>query len=326
MLLWVPSAYAFEPFTATAALAALAAAAGTAGTGAGIWSMFGGGKKKKQTTGTPGQYDIIYPSQYSFTEPRMRLTSDFISQNIGRMNEGKFPSWYEGISPLLKEQQEKGLRESYYGTGFTPGVLAESKAYDVSRGLGRGAGAGKNYNTQLAKYADASRAIDQYIAELGYNAQREGATTFPTMSMQMPKGPDVLGYNYIPPEAEGPSGMDTLLQTLGSVAPWLLQGMGGQKDWTPQGTSPTDTSWMNNYSTAPTYPTISGIPTVNTMGMTSSVPQSGWDMLSGNVPWTSGPINTISNIKNIGGQYLQNNIPGYDIYSIIKNLMQLGGR
>ena len=36
-----------------------------------------------------GGYDIIYPKQPSYSEPRMRLTSDFITQNLQRINESR---------------------------------------------------------------------------------------------------------------------------------------------------------------------------------------------------------------------------------------------
>ena len=172
-----------------------------------------------------GGYEIIYPKQPSYSEPRMRLTSDYITQNLQRIMEGKFPAWYEGISPILKKQQQQGLNEAYYGDQFQPGILNQTQSYDVARGLGRGASASKTYATQLQKYATQEKAIDDYISQLGYQAQESGAYQFPQLSMQLSQDERAwgtpVGMYQVPTQSNG---WDSLASVLGGVAgavPWM---------------------------------------------------------------------------------------------------------
>lgn len=176
----------------------------------------------------PIQYQIIYPKQFSFTEPRLRLTNDFITQNLQRIMEGKFPAWYEGIAPLLKKQQQQGLNEAYYGTAFQPGILEATKAYDVARGLGTGAGASKSYGSQLQNYATQEKAIDDYISQLGYQAQETGAYQFPQLSLAQSAEERAWGTPVsMFQTGGGQNNWDTIANLLGSAtsaAPWLFMG------------------------------------------------------------------------------------------------------
>ncbi len=173
-----------------------------------------------------GGYDIIYPKQPSYSEPRMRLTSDFITQNLQRIMEGKFPAWYEGISPLLKKQQQQGLNEAYYGDQFQPGILNQTAAYDAARGLGRGAAASKTYGSQLQKYAQQEKAIDDYISQLGYQAQETGAYQFPQLSMQQSADERAwgtpVGMYQQPYEQNAWDSISSLFGNMGSAVPWLM--------------------------------------------------------------------------------------------------------
>jgi len=173
-----------------------------------------------------GGYDIIYPKQPSYSEPRMRLTSDYITQNLQRIMEGKFPAWYEGISPLLKKQQQQGLNEAYYGDQFQPGILNQTQAYDAARGLGRGAAASKTYGTQLQKYAQQEKAIDDYISQLGYQAQESGAYQFPQLSMQLSSDERAwgtpVGMYQQPYEQNAWDSVSNMFGSMGSAVPWMM--------------------------------------------------------------------------------------------------------
>jgi hypothetical protein len=176
-----------------------------------------------------GGYEIIYPKQPSYSEPRMRLTSDYITQNLQRIMEGKFPAWYEGIAPLLKKQQQQGLNEAYYGDQFQPGILNQTQAYDVARGLGRGAAASKTYATQLQKYAQQEKVIDDYISQLGYQAQESGAYQFPQLSMQLSQDERAWGtpvgmyqQSY---EQNAWDSIASMFGSMGSAVPWLMTNM-----------------------------------------------------------------------------------------------------
>lgn len=194
----------------------------------GISALMGGGSALTGMLGNQnrkgGGYDIIYPQQPSYSEPRMRLTSDFITQNLNRLNEGKFPSWYEGISPLLKKQQQLGLNQAYYGDQFQPGILNQTAAYDAARGLGTGAAASKSYGSQLQKYSQQEKQIDDYISQLGYQAQETGATQFPQLSMQLSADERAWGTPVgMYPVSSQPNTWDSISSILGGMAgaiPW----------------------------------------------------------------------------------------------------------
>ena len=66
----------------------------------GLSALSKGGKKK-----TSGPSVVTMP-EYSFTEPRLKLTSDFISQNIERMMEGKYPAYYEEATPHIRRSMQ----------------------------------------------------------------------------------------------------------------------------------------------------------------------------------------------------------------------------
>ena len=172
-----------------------------------------------------GGYDIIYPKQPSYSEPRMRLTSDFITQNLQRIMEGKFPAWYEGISPLLKKQQQQGLNQAYYGDQFQPGILNQTAAYDAARGLGTGAAASKTYGSQLQKYSTQEKAIDDYISQLGYQAQETGAYQFPQLSMQLSQDERAwgspVGMYQVPTQANGWDSVSNLFGSMAGAVPWM---------------------------------------------------------------------------------------------------------
>jgi len=212
----------------------------------GISALMGGGSALTGMMGNQnrkgGGYDIIYPKQPSYSEPRMRLTSDFITQNLQRINEGKFPSWYEGISPLLKKQQQQGLNQAYYGDQFQPGILNQTAAYDAARGLGRGAAASKTYGSQLQKYSQQEKAIDDYISQLGYQAQETGAYQFPQLSMQLSQDERAwgspVGMYQVPTQSNGWDSVSSLLGNMAGAIPWASAlGTTGTNTGTNTGTS-----------------------------------------------------------------------------------------
>jgi len=169
-----------------------AAAGGLLGAIAGGLSGFG-------EEGYPGGYEYMPPEvitlpQYSFTEPRLGLTSDFISQNIERMMQGKFPAYYEEAIPQLREMQQRPLQQAYFGGGaarpYGPSVM------DAVREAGAATGIGPKptmayTNKALSRYEDKMRSIDEFITKMGVDIMQEDAYRFPMISSQMPKGPDV---------------------------------------------------------------------------------------------------------------------------------------
>ncbi len=210
--------------------------AATGGSVGGLWgagagalggALFGG--KGESTQAQPASYQWLQNPQYSFTEPRLRLASDFVSQQIERMGRGEFPAWYDKIAPQMKQQAKQGLAQQYQGIpGLTPGVLGAQEAYGVKRGLGRGAAAGETYGAQLQKWTEQANAVDRYIAQMGAGAQERGAVQFPQMAAQMPQGPQGqwgASTPYIPSQYE-PSSWEQIMGMIGKMG-----GEGGQIDF-----------------------------------------------------------------------------------------------
>ena len=194
--------------------------------GAGLDQLFGIGGK----TGTPGGYDIIEPTQWSRASGLMDTQADWLQDEYARLQSGRFPGWYEGISPLLKKQQMQGLREQYYGTpglGGQVGNLGTQAAYDVARGEGRSPSAGRNMGTQLDRMAQQERAIEDYISSLGYQAQGSSAQQLPGWTnAAVQTGTNMLnqgrGIYPVQPQADPWAQIGT---TAMSALPWL-SGMG----------------------------------------------------------------------------------------------------
>jgi hypothetical protein len=256
--------------------APLIMAAGTLGASA--LSTFGGKKSGGGGGYTPGQ--IVTLPQYSFTEPRLRLTSDFIASNIERMNRGEYPTYFSSALPTLREGMSRPLKKTYFGV---PGDRSTSVTSLIESAAARtGAGpavAAKQTNRALAEYAEKETAIDEYLTKLGVDIMSQDAYRFPSLSMSMPEGPTsvVIGgtpYN-IPAQPDymssigsslgnffGSQTFSDLLNSLFSgtkttgtamVTPESITG-----DWSNLYTGAFNPNWLNNWSyniptTATTY-------------------------------------------------------------------------
>lgn len=128
--------------------------------------------------------------QYSFTEPRNQLVSDFVSQNIQRMNEGKYPTYYQNALPSLREQMAQPLRENTFGTpGYrSQSLMGQAGEEGAMYNLGAGSTVARKRKV-MSDYATKNAAIDQYLTQLGVNIMSNEATTLPQISNQMAQGP-----------------------------------------------------------------------------------------------------------------------------------------
>lgn len=206
-----------DPLSAALAFSTLAS---------GVSSLFGGGKKKA-TTGVTGPQVITLP-QYSFTEPRLQTTSDFISNNIDRMNRGEYPTYYQNALPTLRENMSRPLRETYYGRpGERTGAINAAMETGSITGIGPRT-ANAQATKQIRDYTDKESAIDEYLTKMGVDIMSQDAYRFPQLSMSMPKGPDATvlpGQSYSIPES--PDYLGTAISTFASAAPYLFGGQGG---------------------------------------------------------------------------------------------------
>lgn len=185
-------------------------------------SIVGGLLNKKKGGGSPAQTDVVTMPQYSFTEPRLKLASDFISSNLQRVSEGKFPAYYDAASPYIKSSLQRPLDQTYFGTAGNRSTSSTNVALQASAALGTGARAGTaQVNKAMQRYEDASKAIDEFIQKTGVDITQQSVGQMLTASNQMPKGPDAQVVSYggqAPPQQNGIT--DALSSIAGSI-PWL---------------------------------------------------------------------------------------------------------
>lgn len=201
----------------------------------GWFSGLFGGKDKGSGENTGPGTGLVYPSvqvmpQYSFTEPRLQASSDFVQGNIERMGRGEYPSYFGNALPMLRENMSRPLYETYYGRpGERQGVLQGAYEAGAATGIGPRSTMG-NVQKTLRDYATKEKEIDEYLTKLGVGIMHEDAARMPQLSSGMPKGPDAqLAYPTMF-QAGGQaqpnlSGMGSSLAQLGGS---LLDGMFNQ--------------------------------------------------------------------------------------------------
>lgn len=210
------------------AIAGIGAAGGIAS------SAMNKGKGKSGVTGP----QVVQMPTYPWTEGLQKTSADFISQNIERMSEGKFPQYFEKASPQIREGMGRQLRETFYGSPMGgPGIM------DTVRSAGAATGAGpastiQQTNKAAQAYATKSQEIDEYMAKLGVGIMQKDAYSFPALAQNQAKGPDAKviggqGYN-IPPDTS----MTDAFSGIAASLPWLM-------DQNQVGGNPQD---MNDYS------------------------------------------------------------------------------
>lgn len=136
-----------------------------------------------------GGYDVTTMPQYSFTEPRLQQTSDFVSSNLQRMSEGQLPAYYANARPQIRESMARPLRKTYYGTaGNRTGLVQDAISAGTLTGL-KGKAALTPAMKVMQEYADKESAIDDYLAKMDAQIMERDAQLFPSLSMSMPAGP-----------------------------------------------------------------------------------------------------------------------------------------
>lgn len=188
------------------------------------------GSKNKGTPGGVQGPQVITMPQYSFTEPRLNLTSDFITQNLQNMMEGKLPAYYEAARPKMREAAGRDLKETYFGRpGERAGLTQMAQEVGASSGLGP-KGTQAQVSKQFKDYSRKEQQIDEFLTQLGVDVAREGAMAFPQMSTGMPAGPQstVIG-PYAYGGNEQPSQLGGFLgQIAGSLPSLMKQGGEGE--------------------------------------------------------------------------------------------------
>jgi hypothetical protein len=152
------------------------------------------GDNSNSNSGNQNQTGALMPSvyimpQYDFTEPRLRETSSFLSDNIARMRKGEFPDYWENALPTMRENMSRPNYEAYYGSAGRQGILRTQADVGSITGLGP-----KKTTSLVSKslydYGNQEKQIDEYLTKLGVDIMQRDATAFPQLSAAMPKGPD----------------------------------------------------------------------------------------------------------------------------------------
>jgi hypothetical protein len=225
----------------------------------GLGSMFGGEKGQKLQQG----YDVVNLPQYSFTEPRLRLASDYLTQNIGRMSQGEFPVWWDKASPILRQGLSRANQQNYYGI---PGVRQGGMNSALEAGAITGLGAGQAFKGSrplTQAYMDKENEIDEYLTGLGVNIMQSAEPMYLQAMGNLPKGPDSVVSNLMGGvSSPAANNMGDLGNSLAKMAGqgWFNQPSGqGQTgsifnapasgmNWSDYATSP-----MNYMNTQPAY-------------------------------------------------------------------------
>ena len=214
-----------------------------------------------QPGGMEQGYDVVTMPQYSFTEPRLRLASDYLTQNINRMSQGQYPAWYDKASPVMREGMMRGLNQATYGKpGQRQGTMQQASDMGAITGIGPKATWAQGQKV-MSDYMDKSKQIDEYLTSLGVNIMQGEEQTYLQGMLNMPKGPDSTVVNKMGGAYGNQQG-----------SPWqsLGQNLAGQ-DWSKIFQGGSNLQGMNSYgySTNPAY-TASGYDPVGMSGWSPS--------------------------------------------------------
>lgn len=228
----------------------------------GVGSLAGGllsGKGKGGQTG----YDVVQQPQYSFTEPRMRLASDYVSQNLARMQRGEYPAWYDKAQNTMRQGMQRNNYQATYGRpGQRTGTMQASMQAGAMGGLGP-----KSMMAQVGRagqdYQNREKAINEYLAQQGVGVMQAGEQTYLDQSNRMPMGPAAQAIPYNNPGAQQANPWATLASGMGEYLggePWKTGGGGvpgiSPTNWSgtslsgsnPWGSSQYPSNWSNNLS------------------------------------------------------------------------------
>jgi hypothetical protein len=151
----------------------------------------GGLLSSKTRSSAPGMgSQVMVAPQYSFTEPRLRLISDAISDNLMRIGRGEAPAYFERAVPSMRKGMERGVQTTYFGReGDRTGAVQAALEAGALAGTGSRPGTA-NMNKSLQRYEEASNAIEEKIAQMRMETSQNEYGRSMGYGIQMPKGPD----------------------------------------------------------------------------------------------------------------------------------------
>lgn len=184
-----------------------------------VASMFGGKKSSGGGGGTVGGGVVTFP-EYSFTEPRLKLTSDFLTQQLDNLMKGEAPPYLQAALPGIESDLRTKLRKTYYGRPGERTGSVMNAGYETAAALGIGPKAAIAQSRKSQKdYAEKASEIDRYIEQIQLDAMNQVATSVPQYSMQMPVGPrsQYVAPTVIPGEPTEPDYFSQAMGALGGL-------------------------------------------------------------------------------------------------------------
>ncbi len=174
-----------------------AVAVATIGAGASIYGA-------SQSKGASGGVADWQAPQYSFTEPRLQQTSDYLSNMMSRLSRGEYPAYYERLAPKVRQRQQNALYQQYFGTeGNRRGAYNLALESGAVQGVGPGQGF-KRASQTLDQYSLQSQQIDQLIDQIGIDIMNQQSLTVPQISASLPMGPQAQPVSYSTPAYTSP--------------------------------------------------------------------------------------------------------------------------
>lgn len=160
---------------------------GAAGIGAaGMLGAAAIGKQKPMQQG----YDVVYPKQYSYTEPMLQGNADFLMRGQDYLSRGEAPPWYDALANLQKRGLLRDARQSTFGrAGERYGAMETAKEWGANLGLGSGQTYAQGRRA-MNDYQDRLAQIDEYMAGLKMGYMTDAEKFYPSAIMQMPRGPE----------------------------------------------------------------------------------------------------------------------------------------
>jgi len=205
-----------------------------------------GGDNDSGSVGQFGPTTVTYP-QYSFTEPRRQLMSDYVSSGLQNLSEGKYPTYWEKAYPGIRAKMRKNLYGTYYGDTSGTGLLDQARSTGAALGVGPKSVIGRE-NKLLKQYADQEAEIDQYLEQLGLGAAQQAESTYLNVGNAIVGGPEstvIGGGSY-----QIPGATDYGSQIAGASGDMLTN----LKDWWRTRKTPTtESGWFNYNSPLASY-------------------------------------------------------------------------
>lgn len=168
--------------------------------------------------GTPGGVGTWQAPQYSWTEPSLKLLSDYSTRGLQQVQEGRYPDWFSNLMPQLKEGLKRGEYESVFGIpGQRTGQMQAATEVGAMGGVGPKALTAQT-NKVLLDWKKRNRSIDEYLAAMGMDVMQNAEQRYMEAIRTAPSGPNAQPYTYA--GTPGSTQWSDTVKQFTSAMPW----------------------------------------------------------------------------------------------------------